>query len=453
MARLDLTELSGPDLKDADKRLVWHPYTQMSEWNRGDNRVIVRGEGFYLVDSQGRRYLDGTASMWCNVWGHGPNEVVEAMRDQLNRLQHSTLFGLANEPSVRLAERLVKLARGMDRVFYTDNGSTAVEAALKMALQYWRNRNKPKKEFVSLEHGYHGDTAGAMSVGYIEQFFGAYRPLLKKVHRVPSPLLYGSKFDSERDLVEHCLAQTEQTLRKLSGRCASLVMESGAQIAGGVVIYPERYQKKMSELCEKYDTLLILDEIATGFGRLGSMIEYVAQRSRPDIVCFGKALTAGYFPLAATLARKGIYDGFLGKHPENRHFYHGHTFTGHPVGCVAALANLELYENRNLMLRIKVNSKYLESRMREFEEVGIVADARQKGLLAGIELARKGKPLVYLKKERLGRFVARESLNMGVHLRTLGNVMVVIPPLAIDRNSLKTLVDTHLELAKMAEKR
>ncbi len=452
MAWLDLTELSDPDLREADKRLVWHPYTQMNEWNRGDNRVIVRGEGFYLVDSKGRRYLDGTASMWCNVWGHGPNEVVEAMHDQLDRLQHSTLFGLANEPSVRLAERLVKLAKSMDRVFYTDNGSTAIEAALKMALQYWRNRGKPRKEFVSLDHGYHGDTAGAMSVGYIEQFFGAYRPILKKVRRVPSPLLYGSKFDNEQDLVGHCLDHTEKMLKSLKGRGAALVMESGAQIAGGVIIYPDRYQRQVSELCEKYDTLLILDEIATGFGRLGNMVEYAAQRSKPDIVCFGKALTAGYFPLAATLARKEIYDAFLGKHSENKHFYHGHTFTGHPVGCAAALANLDLYKRRNLMQQIQDSSKYLKSRMSEFEAIGIVADIRQKGLLAGIELARKGRPLFRVKKERFGQFVARESLEMGVHLRTLGNVMVLIPPLAIDRNSLKTLVDTHLELAKKAEK-
>jgi adenosylmethionine-8-amino-7-oxononanoate aminotransferase len=444
--------LSGPDLKDTDKRLVWHPYTQMSEWNRGDNRVIVRGEGFYLIDSEGRKYLDGTASMWCNVWGHGPNEVVEAMRDQLSMLQHSTLFGLASEPSVRLAERLVKLAKGMDSVFYTDNGSTAVEAALKMALQYWRNRGRPRKEFVSIERGYHGDTAGAMSVGYIEQFFGAYRPILKKVRRVPSPLLYGSKFDSEQDLLDYCLDQTEKALKSLKGRCAALVMESGAQIAGGVVIYPKSYQRKVSELCEKHDTLLILDEIATGFGRLGSMVEYAAQRSKPDIVCFGKALTAGYFPLAVTLARKEIYAAFLGRHSENKHLYHGHTFTGHPVGCAAALANLDLYERRNLMRQIRDNAKYLRSRMHEFEEIGIVADVRQKGLLAGIELARNGRPLLRLRKERLGQFVARESLDMGVHLRALGNVMVLIPPLAIDRNSLKTLVDTHWELVKRAEK-
>ncbi|AIF83870.1 adenosylmethionine-8-amino-7-oxononanoate transaminase [Candidatus Nitrososphaera evergladensis SR1] len=447
--------MSGsPSLKDADRNFVWHPYTQMKDWEKQDNRVIVNGEGFYLVDDRGRRYLDGTASMWCNVWGHGQNEVVEAMREQLKHLQHSTLFGLASEPSARLAERLVKMAGGMDRVFYTDNGSTAIEAALKMALQYWQNRGKSEKKlFVSLEGGYHGDTVGAMSVGYIEQFFGAYKPLLAKVSRVPSPLLYGSKFDSEQDLVEHCIEQTEKTLKKLDGKCAGLVMESGAQIAGGVVVYPQKYQQKISELCEKYDTLLILDEIATGFGRLGNMIEYRAQKSKPDIVCMGKALTAGYFPLAVTLAHEKIYDAFLGSYEKNKHFYHGHTFTGHPVGCAAALANLELYEKRNLMQQIKENTQYIKQRLREFEEIGIVADVRHKGMLAGIELARNGRPLVHLKnKERINYFVARESLEMGVHLRALGNIMVVIPPLAIGRNDLKKMMDAHQELVKKAEK-
>jgi adenosylmethionine-8-amino-7-oxononanoate aminotransferase len=441
-------------LEDADKEFVWHPYTQMKDWARWEGRVIVRGEGFYLVDSKGRRYLDGTASMWCNVWGHGPNEVVEAMRDQLQQLQHSTLFGLANEPSARLAEKLAGMAKGMDRVFYTDNGSSAIESALKMALQYWRNRGKPEKsEFASLEHGYHGDTAGAMSVGYIEQFFGAYRPLLKKVHRVPSPLLYGSKFDNEQDLVDWCLERTEKVLEKVGHKCAALVMESGAQIAGGVIVYPKGYQQKISRLCKKHDVLLILDEIATGFGRLGNMIEYEAQKSRPDIVCFGKALTAGYFPLAVTMAGDEIFDAFLGEYSQNKQFYHGHTFTGHPVGCAGALANLELYEKRNLMQQISGNAQYLESRLDEFAKIGVVADIRHKGLLAGIELVRNGEPLLHLKsKERLNYFVMHESLKMGVHLRTLGNVMVVIPPLAIDRGSLARLMDTHLELAKKAGK-
>lgn len=441
-------------LRSADKKFVWHPYTQMNDWNKSNNRVIVKGEGFYLVDSEGKKYLDGIASMWCNVWGHGQNKVVRAMVEQLKQLQHSTLFGLASGPSAQLAEKLSGLAKGMDRTFYTDNGSTAIEAAMKMALQYWRNKGKSaKKEFISLEHGYHGDTMGAMSVGYIENFFGAYKPLLAKVHRVPSPLLYGSGLENEKDLVEQCLAKTERLLKKRGGLCAALVMESGAQIAGGVIIYPEGYQRKVAKICRDHDVLLVLDEIATAFGRLGSMIEYLAQRSQPDIVCFGKALTGGYFPLAVTMTTDRIFSAFLGKYSDNRQLYHGHTFTGHPVGCAAALANIELYEKRNLMHQINANARYIASKLREFAKSPIVADIRHKGLLAGIELARSGKPIVLLKnKERMNYFVMDESLKMGVHLRSLGNIMMVIPPLAIGKRDLKKVLDVQLEILKKVER-
>ncbi len=441
-------------LRDVDKEFVWHPYTQMSDWKKWNNRVIVKGEGFYLVDSEGRKYLDGTASMWCNVWGHGQNKVVEAMIEQMRNLQHSTLFGLASGPSAQLAEKLVALAKGMDRVFYTDNGSTAIEAAMKMALQYWRNKGRDtKREFISLEHGYHGDTIGAMSVGYIENFFGAYKPLLTKVHRAPSPLLYGSPFENEKDLVNRCLEKTEKLLKKRGDKTAALVMESGAQIAGGAIIYPDGYQRKIAKLCIDYDVLLILDEIATGFGRLGSMIEYIAQGSKPDIVCFGKALTAGYFPLAVTLTTDHIFDAFLGKYSENKHFYHGHTFTGHPVGCATALANIELYEKKNLMQQINENAKYIALRLREFARSPTVADIRHKGLLAGIELAKSHKPIVMLKnKERINYFIIQESLNMGVHLRPLGNIMMVIPPLAIGRKDLEKLLDVQLEILRKVER-
>jgi len=441
-------------LKEADRDFVWHPYTQMSDWSRWSSRVVVKGEGFYLIDSDGKRYLDGIASMWCNVWGHGQNEVVEAMIEQLKKLQHSTLFGLANGPSAQLAERLVDLSRDMDRVFYTDNGSTAIEAAMKMALQYWLNKDKnTKKEFISLEHGYHGDTIGAMSVGYIENFFGAYKPLLAKVHRVPSPLLHGSRFENKGDLVEWCLEKTEKVLKKQGNRCAALVMESGAQIAGGAVIYPAGYQRKIAELCREHDVLLVLDEIATGFGRLGSMIEYIAQKSRPDIVCFGKALTGGYFPIAVTMTTDRIFDAFLGKYSDNKHFYHGHTFTGHPVGCAAALANIQLYKKRNLLQQINANAKYVASRLQEFAESPIVADIRHKGLLVGIELARNGKPIITLKnKERINYFIAQESLKMGVHLRSLDNIMMVIPPLAIGRDDLEKILDVQLEILRKIEK-
>lgn len=442
------------NLKNADKEFVWHPYTQMSDWQKWNNKVIVKGDGFYLVDSKGRKYLDGTASMWCNVWGHGQNNVVEAMMEQLKYVQHSTLFGFANSPSTKLAERLVRLAKGMSRVFYTDNGSTAIEVALKMARQYWYYKGKyGKKEFISIENGYHGDTIGAMSVGYIEKFFGAYKPLLFNVHRVPSPLLYGSRFRNESDLVERCLERTETILKKHQHQCAALIMESGAQIAGGAIIYPAGYQKKMARLCREHEVLLVLDEIATGFGRLGNMIEYLAQRSQPDIVCFGKALTAGYFPLAVTLVTERVFDAFLGKYCYNKQLYHGHTFTGHAVGCAAALANIDSYKKCNLIQQINRSAQYIASRLPEFSKSRIVADIRHKGMLAGIELAMNNKPLMALKnKERTNYFIMHESLKRGVHLRPLGNIMMVIPPVAIGKGDLEKLLDVQLKILRRIEK-
>ena len=427
----------------------------MKDWRKSSNKVIVRGEGFHLIDESGKKYLDGIASMWCNVWGHGKNEVVHRMTQQLQNLQHSTLFGLANAPSIELAKKILKVAKGMDKVFYSDNGSTAIEVAMKMALQYWSNKGKyEKKNFISLEHAYHGDTVGTMSVGYISKFFAAYKPLLFKSYTVPSPFFYESQYKNRSDFEQDCLEKTENLLKLHASKCSALVMESGAQIAGGVIIYPDGYQKKISELCKKYDVLLILDEIATGFGRLGNMAEYISQRSIPDIACFGKALTAGYFPLAVTLTSERIFDQFLGEYFQNKQLFHGHTFTGHPVGCAAALENIILYKKCNLIQHIKANGKYLKKRLREFEKFSIVADIRYKGLLAGIELAKNGKPIQILKdKTNVNYFVMNESLKMSVFLRALGNIMIVIPPLAIDRNDLGILLDTQFKLLQKIEER
>jgi adenosylmethionine---8-amino-7-oxononanoate aminotransferase len=442
------------DLSSIDKQIVWHPYTQMQDWQVTRNPVIVSGEGFYLVDKNRRKYLDGIASMWCNVWGQGKREIVNAMIKQLNLLQHSTLFGLANQPSIVLAKKLVKLATGMDKVFFSDNGSTAVEAAMKMAVQYWHNKGKTNKtKFISLENGYHGDTLGCMSLGYLKKFFQPYKGLLFRAYRVPSPLLYGSGYQHTERLMEYCLEQTEKALIKYNSKCAALIMESGAQIAGGIIIYPKDFQRKISQLCKKYDVLLILDEIATGFGRLGNMVQYIAENSFPDIVCFGKALTAGYFPLAVTLTTQKIFDAFLGDYAASKHFYHGHTFTGHPVGCATAIANLDLYKKAKLIKQIRDNSDYLRRRLQEFKELPIVEDIRHKGLLAGIELAKNGRPISVMKnKRRINYFIMQESLKMGIFLRPLGNIMLVIPPLAIDRTNLEKLLEVHLRILKKIEK-
>jgi len=448
-------------LSSLDKKYVWHPYTQMQIWNKQDNVVITHGDGFYLVSENGKRYLDGIANMWCSVWGYGSNPVIEAIRRQFHQLPHSTLFGLGNKASIVLATKLLKLTKGMDKIFYSDNGSTAMEVALKIAVQYWKNKQFPKKNrLLSLENGYHGDTIATMSMGYVESYFNPYKSLLIKTFRAPAPSSFENDIDNgltDSEIADLCIEKTEQILEKNSKHIAGLVMESGAQIAGGVSIYPNNYQKRIADLCKKYDVLLILDEIATGFGRLGNMIEYLQQSSLPDIVCYGKALNGGYFPIAVTLTTDEIYKEFLGEYDEKKQLFHGHTYTGHPAGCAACLANLEMYEKRNLIQKIRDNSKHIQKRLKELEDYKSVHKIRHKGLLVGVELVSENKMLQGMRKKQslsfidgvdLSNYIMRESLKRGVILRSLGNIVTMIPPLAMPRNQLDILIDTLHDIIK-----
>lgn len=421
-------------------------------WNNSENIVIESGKGFNFVDTKERSYLDGISNMWCNVWGHDRTEIISAMKKQLDILPHSTLFGLVNDPSVKLAKRLTNMVKGMSKVFYTDNGSTAIEAALKIATQYWNNKGKTqKKKFICLKNGYHGDTIGCMSIGYIDSYFSPYKSLLLKTIKVDSPTIRHEKFG--RQNFEQYIDKIENILNRLSSKISAFVMESGAQIAAGVNIYPKNFQKEISDLCKKYDTLLILDEIATGFGRLGNMIEYKAQHSEPDIVCFAKALTGGYFPLAVTLTTNDIFKEFLGDYWAKKQLFHGHTFTGHPVGCIAALTNLDLYHKLNLIKKIRDSALVLNRLLTKFAELDICYDIRQKGLLCGVEL-RKGKnPIKMIEKVPIGQYIAAESLKRGVYLRTLGNIITIIPPLAIEQEDLRKLVDIEYEIVEKIQQK
>ena len=444
------------NLKDLDKKYVWHPYTQMRDWQEIDVKIINKARGPWLIDTNNIRYLDGAGSMWCNVWGHTRKEIVNAMIEQVKKVQHSTLFGLANEPSIRLAQMLIKQAKGMSRVFYSDNGSTAIEVAIKMALQYWRNLGKPNKNrFVALKNGYHGDTIGAMSVGYIESFFNNYKNILFDVKRAPSPYLYrrDNKM-SEEDFINDCINSMERILRN-DNKVAAVIMESGAQVAGGVIIYADGYQKEIKKLCEKYNTLLILDEIAVGFGRLGSMIEYINQESTPDIVAFGKMLTAGYLPLAVTLSTGDIFDSFLGEYDERKHLFHGHTFTGNPTACAIATTNLQLYKKEKLIEDVQRKSRIISKRLGEIENLDIVGDIRHKGMLVGIELVndKKSKEPLTIKKKRITNLIMRESLKRGVFLRPLAHIILLVPPLAIPVKELNVLLDVTIEIIKYVQKK
>lgn len=422
-----------------------------------DNKMIVRGDGFYLIDSKGNRYLDGCASMWCNVWGHNRKEIIDSIIKQARRLQHSTLFGLANQPATELAETLLKFAKQMNHVFYSDNGSTAVEIALKMAIQYWRNKGNTKKNrFLSLKNAYHGDTIGAMSVGYVPGYFRHYKSILKLSKQIPPPKSV-TLLNSHHNTDHEYLDKLDKIFSRYSATCCAMVMESGAQIAGGVNVYPRWFQKNISELCDKYSILLIVDEIATGFGRLGNMVEYLAQRCNPDIVCFGKALTGGYSPLAVTLCSNEIYSNFLSDYSENKHFCHGHTYTGHPIGCSVAMANIRLFRTENLLRSIQSNSIYLRKRLKVVQGSSVVGEVVHKGLLGAIDLVNKKekKPLELLddhgRKVRTNYYIVQEALKRGVFMRGLGSTILVIPPLAIGKNDFKLLLDIICELTKKIE--
>jgi len=420
---------------------VWHPNTQMSEWSKFPK--IVRGEGMWLIDEDGNRFLDGVASMWCNVWGHSKKELINAIINQTKKLQHSSSFNLTNEPIEILAKKLVKLSPNMNNVFFSDNGSTAMEVAIKIALQYWKNNDvKTKTRIATLKNGYHGDTFGAMSVGYVPEFFSKFRTKLFSTIQFPVPQNNLTPKNMTYDEFElQCLSNIEEKLEN-DDSIAALIMESGAQMAGGVIIFPKNFQQKISKICKKNNVLLVLDEIATGFGRLGSMIEYKSQNCTPDIVSFGKMLTGGYLTFAATLTTKKIHDSFLGKFSEMKHLFHGHTYTGNPISAALSLKNLELYKKYNLINKIQKTSKIFKDRVNEIHDLDLVGNIRHKGMVMGIELVKNKKSKKpFIAERSINKIVFEEGRKNNVYFRTLGNIVMLVPPLAISDKDLNFLLD------------
>ena len=405
----------------------------MSEWGSFD--TITKGKGIWLIDSKGNKIIDAVGSMWCNVWGHSNPQLVKAITTQSKKIQHSSLFNLTNEPVEKLADNLIKISPGMNKVFFSDNGSSAMEIAIKISLQYWKNigeRNRTK--IATVENGYHGDTFGAMSVGYVPEFFAKFKEQLFPTIQFPVPNKYripkGLTFE---DYQNDCLEKIEKRFSKKDD-IAAFIMESGAQMAGGVIIYPKDFQKKISKLCKKYDILFVLDEIATGFGRLGSMVQYQEQQSMPDIVAYGKMLTGGYLTMAATLANKKIYDSFSGEFNDWKHLFHGHTYTGNPIAAAVANENIHMYEKYNLIKKIQKTSKVFEKFYDEILDIDIVGDIRHKGMLMGIELvSNKEKKIPIKTKKSINKVFFEEGKKQGIYLRTLGNIVMLVPPLSIQR--------------------
>ena len=439
------TSHSSLKLSKWDRQYVWHPFTQMQEWEREDPLIIEKGNGVYLYDIHGNKYLDGSSSIWVNLHGHRHRTLDTAIQEQLGNIAHSTLLGAASPPSIVLAKELVKIApKGLTRVFYSDDGSTAVEVALKMAIQYWQQQHPPqkrKKMFVRLDAAYHGDTMGSMSVGGLPLFHERFRPLLFSTIALDAPYCYRCplhlRFPSCQTA---CLDPLEDVLTKRHEQIAGVIIEPMVQAVAGIITQPPGYLSHVRALCTKYNVLLIADEVATGFGRTGTMFACDHERVTPDLLCVAKGLTGGYLPLAATLATESMYEAFLGE-PEKT-FFHGHSYTGNALGCAAALANLEIFKKEKTLAQVRKKSRILQTLLKPLAELPIVGNVRQCGLMAGIELVKnKETREPFPLSERMGYKVTAECRRHGLLIRPIGNIVVLVPPLAANERELRQIVN------------
>jgi adenosylmethionine-8-amino-7-oxononanoate aminotransferase len=423
-----------------DRDHLWHPFTQMRGFREEELLIIARGQGSYLYDLEGNRYLDGVSSLWANVHGHRRPELDRAVAAQLEQVAHSTLLGLAHPPAIVLARRLAELApSGLTKVFFSDDGSTAVEAALKIAFQYWQNRGrKDKRRFLKLSQGYHGDTLGSVSVGGIALFHQVYHPLLFDTLEAPAPYCY--RCPHQGDCREQCLTVLEEQVEMHHRELAAVILEPIMQGAAGMIPQPPGYLARVREVTRRFGALLIADEVAVGFGRTGRMFACEHEQVSPDLMCLAKGITGGYLPLAATLATDEVYDAFLGEYAEFKTFFHGHTYTGNPLAAAAGLASLEIFEQERVIEGLAPKIELLTRLLAGMANQRHVGDIRQRGLMAGLELvwdqdSREPFPVA----RRTGHRVILAARKLGAILRPLGDVIVLMPPLCSTPAELETL--------------
>jgi len=444
-------------LKELDHAYLWHPFTQMQEWMGEEPCIISRGDGNYLVDVHGRKYLDGVSSLWCNVHGHRKKELDDAIREQLEKIAHSTFLGLSHVPGIQLAQKLIEIApRTLTRVFYSDSGATAVEIALKMAVQYWQLKGEGKRtQIASLTESYHGDTVGSMSLGYSETFHRFHKSLLFRVLRITPPHVFRyHQGMTEAAALDAAIQEAEQKLGENKSTLAALIMEPLMQGAAGMWTQPVSYIQALSDICRRNGMLFILDEVATGFGRTGKMFACEHAGVAPDILCLAKGMTGGYLPLAATLSTEEIFSAFLGEYKEYKTFFHGHTYTGNPLGCAVAIANLDLFGTESVLEKMQPRIGYLQARLRkEFLPLPHVSDVRQWGYMVGIELVQdKASQKNYAPEQRIGHRVIHEARNHNVMIRPLGDIIILMPPLSITDGELATLLDvTYDSIRRVTE--
>lgn len=437
-------------LAEWDKAYFWHPFTQMQVYRQEDNVIFSHGQGNYLFDVHGRRYLDAISSLWCNVHGHRHPRLDAALREQLEKVAHSTTLGASNPPAILLAKRLVEIApQGLDKVFYSEDGAEAMEIAVKMAAHYWKNVGRPeKRRFVTLDNAYHGDTVGAVSVGGVPLFHGIYEDLLFQADHLPSPYglarwLLGARDWDRPEAAAAWLEQLEDYFKQNASHCAALVMESGIQGAAGLLPFPRGILSGARALCDRFDVLLILDEVATGFGRSGRLFACEHEDVCPDLMALGKGLSGGYLPLAATLAGEKIYAAFLGEFGEARQFYHGHTFTGNPLACAVALENLRIFQDENVVAGLAPKIRHLDTQLAFLEDHPHVGAVRQFGLMVGLEIvADKAAAQAYPYGERVEYAISRAAIERGIYTRPLGDTLVLMPPLSITLEEIESMTRT-----------
>jgi adenosylmethionine-8-amino-7-oxononanoate aminotransferase len=434
---------SREQLEQWDREHLWHPFTPMPAYAADPPLIIARGDGCFLYDLDGKAYIDGFSSLWCNVHGHRVAALDEAIRRQLDAVAHSTLLGISNIPAIRLARRLAELAPpGLGRVFFSDDGATAVEVALKMAFQFWRQTDPPRPQrtqFLALQGAYHGDTLGDVSVGDLDRFHHLFRPLLFPTVRAPSPYCYRCPLDLERSRCQiDCADTLAELVRRHADTLAAVVVEPLVQGAAGMITAPDGYLRRVHEVTREYDVLLIADEVAVGCGRTGTLFACTQEDVVPDFLCIAKGLTAGYLPLAATLTTDRVWQAFLGPPEAGRTFNHGHTYTGNPLGAAVALANLDLLEAPTGLPALPEKITRFHEILDRLRELPHVGDIRHRGLMAGIELVRDRRSKErFAQHLRVGAEVCRQARRQGLLLRPLGDVVVVMPPLAIEVSLLE----------------
>jgi len=440
---------------EKDLKYVWHPYTQMKDCQTHLPILIERADGIKLYDSDGKFYYDTISSWWCNVHGHNHPRIKAAIKEQLDSLEHVLFAGFTHKPAISLAERLVSITpEPLTKVFFSDNGSTAVETALKMSFQYWRNiGQKRKTKFVALDHGYHGDTLGAMSVSGVDRFNSVFSPLLFQSFKAPSPYCYRCPVGKEKSSCDiACLKPLEEILENNSNEIAAMILEPLVMAAGGMIIYPGEYLEKAAALVRKHNVHLIVDEIATGFGRTGRMFACDHVNIEPDFMCQSKGITGGYLPLAATLTTDEVYSAFYDDYEKEKTFYHGHTYTANPISCSAALASLDVFQEEDTIGKLSKVIPLIRKGLGKIKELPYVGDVRHIGMIGAVELVEnKESKKVFNSNRRIVLEIYKKGLERNLLLRPLGNIIYFFLPLCIKEAEVSYIMENCYDIIKDTE--